>query len=336
MKTALICGVTGQDGAWLSLLLLAKGYRVVGTSRDAQVATLTKLDLLGVREKIELRSMTPTDFRSVVQTLIQVEPDEIYNLSGQSSVGLSFQQPVETLESISQGTLNLLESMRMINKSIRFYNAGSSECFGDTGEQAADEETPFRPRSPYAVAKSASVWSVSNYREGYDMYACSGILFNHESWLRPARFVTSKVIKAAHRIAQGSGEQLQLGNIDISRDWGWAPEYVDAMWRILQQEKPEDFIIATGYTASLADFVAEAFAAFDLDWKAHTTSNPSLYRETDIRISRANPKKAQEQLGWEATLTMPDVVKRMVEAEKLLSQREQPCQTQPAPESLRR
>ncbi|ABK44935.1 NAD-dependent epimerase/dehydratase [Magnetococcus marinus MC-1] len=336
MKTALICGVTGQDGAWLALLLLSKGYRVVGTSRDAQIATLTKLDLLGVRERIELRSMTPTDFRSVVQTLIQVEPDEIYNLSGQSSVGLSFQQPVETLESISQGTLNLLESMRMINKSIRFYNAGSSECFGDTGDLAADELTPFRPRSPYAVAKSASVWSVSNYREGYAMYACSGILFNHESWLRPARFVTSKVIKTVNRIAQGSGEQLQLGNMDISRDWGWAPEYVEAMWRILQQEKPEDFIIATGYTASLQEFVALAFAAHNLDWRDHTRSDASLLRETDIRISRANPQKARERLGWQATLTMPDVVARMVEAEKLLSQRAAPCQVEPAPASLLR
>nr|CRH06528.1 GDP-D-mannose dehydratase, NAD(P)-binding [Candidatus Magnetococcus massalia] len=319
MKRALICGVTGQDGAWLALLLLKKGYHVFGTSRDANVCSKDKLTLLGIEEKISYLSLNPTDFRSVIQAIIQADPDEIYNLSGQSSVALSFEQPVETLESISHGTINILEAIRMIKPDIRFYNAGSSECFGDTENEAATEETSFSPRSPYAVAKSAAFWSVSNYREGYNMFACSGILFNHESWLRPERFVTRKIISAAHRIAHGSNETLKLGNLGVSRDWGWAPEYVEGMWRMLQQEKPDDFVLATGQTYSLEEFVQEAFAAFGLDWKQHTTSNAVFFRNTDIHMSRANPQKATKLLEWSAKLKMPDIVQKMAIAEQLLA-----------------
>ena len=200
MKKALICGVSGQDGGYLAQLLLAKGYHVVGSSRDAQIASLNNLVRLGIRDRIEVESVALNDFRSVLQALIKVEPDEIYNLAGQSSVGLSFQQPVETLESISVGTLNLLEAIRFTGKPIKLYNACSSECFGDIAD-AADEQTPFRPRSPYAVAKAAAFWEVANYREAYNYSACSGILFNHESPLRPARFVTKKIVTAACRIA---------------------------------------------------------------------------------------------------------------------------------------
>ena len=196
MKKALICGVSGQDGGYLAQLLLAKGYQVVGSSRDAQMASLNNLIRLEIRDQIEVESVALSDFRSVLQALIKVEPDEIYNLAGQSSVGLSFQQPVETLESISLGTLNLLEAIRFTGKPIKLYNACSSECFGDIAE-AADENTPFRPRSPYAVAKAAAFWEVANYREAYILFACSGILFNHESPLRPARFVTKKIVTAA-------------------------------------------------------------------------------------------------------------------------------------------
>ena len=240
MKTALICGVSGQDGAYLAKLLLGKGYKVYGGSRDAQMSSFRNLSRLGIRKDVDLLSININDFRSVLQTLLRTKPDEVYNLAGQSSVGLSFEQPVETLESISVGTLNLLEAIRFSNLPIKFYNAGSSECFGDTGSLAANEMTPFRPRSPYGVAKAAAFWQVANYREAYTIQASTGILFNHESPLRPERFVTQKIVATACRIADSSGEVLTLGNIDIARDWGWAPDYVEAMWLMLQQEQPDD------------------------------------------------------------------------------------------------
>lgn len=223
MKTALISGASGQDGAYLARLLLNKGYQVYGASRDALSSSFANLSCLGIKEQVCLVSLAANDFRSVLKTLQETEPDEVYNLAGQSSVGLSFEQPVETLESISTATLNFLEAIRFTGRNIRFYNAGSSECFGDTDGSKADEETPFRPRSPYAVAKASAHWIVANYREAYDLFACTGILFNHESPLRPERFVTGKIIAAACRIAAGSKEQLQLGNMDIYRDWGWVP-----------------------------------------------------------------------------------------------------------------
>lgn len=314
-KTALIIGISGQDGAYLTRLLLDKGYRVVGTSRDAQVHPFTNLEKLGIRHEITTESMALNDFRSVISILKQVKPDEIYNLAGQSSVGLSFSQPVETFESISIGTINLLEAIRFLDLPARIYNAGSSECYGNTDGRAADEHTPFRPRSPYAAAKAAAFWAVANYREAYGIFACSGILFNHESPLRPDRFVTRKIVKTACRIAAGLERRLRLGNIDIERDWGWAPEYVDAMWRTLQQEVPEDFVIATGSTHKLEEFVQEVFRELNLDWREFVESSPELLRPTDILISRANPDKARRLLGWQAETTMPAVARRMVQAE---------------------
>lgn len=311
-KTALICGISGQDGAYLAQLLLAKGYQVYGTSRDAQVSGFGNLDRLGIRDRVTLLSMALSDFRSVIQVLSKVQADEIYNLAGQSSVGLSFEQPVETLESIATGTLNLLEAIRFINAPVRFYNAGSSECFGNTNNQPADENTPFQPRSPYATAKATAFWAVANYREAYGLFACSGILFNHESPLRPRRFVTQKIVAAARRIAQGAPEKLELGNMAIHRDWGWAGEYVEAMYRILQQDQPEDFVIATGKTSTLEELVAAAFASVGLDWRDHVISNPELYRPTDIAVGRANPTKAYEKLGWKAEIGLEEIVDRMV------------------------
>ena len=312
-KKALICGVSGQDGAFLSRLLLAKGYEVHGTARDAQMASFANLKTLGISGEITFHSMALNDFRSVLQVLVLVQPDEIYNLAGQSSVGLSFDQPVETLESISVGTLNLLEAIRFLKRPMRLYNAGSSECFGNTGGVPADEETPFRPRSPYAVAKATAFWEIANYREAYNLYASTGILFNHESPLRPERFVTQKIVRGACRIAGGAAEKLKLGNIDIARDWGWAPEYVEAMWLILQQDTPDDFVIATGETNSLRDFVAEVFTCVGLDWRVHVESDPSLLRPSEIMVSRANPGKSAEKLGWQATFKMRDVARMMVQ-----------------------
>jgi GDPmannose 4,6-dehydratase len=310
-KTALICGISGQDGAYLAKLLLSKGYVVYGTSRDAQITSFRNLEYLNIRDQVVLLSMAITDFRSVLQVLVQVEPDEIYNLAGQSSVGLSFEQPVETLESFTIGTLNILEVIRFTSMQVRFYNAASSECFGDTETNGANELTPFRPKSPYAVAKAAAFWTVANYRESYDLYACSGILFNHESPLRPKRFVTKKIIYAAYQIASGNQEKLHLGNLSIKRDWGWAPEYVVAMHLMLQQDTPEDFVIATGECYSLEDFVSLAFAAFDLEWRKYVVSDPTLFRPSDILFGKGNPQKAYKKLGWKAKSTMPDIIQLM-------------------------
>lgn len=314
-RTALISGVSGQDGAYLAKLLLERNYRVVGTSRDAQVNGFTNLDRLGIKDRVELESMSLNDFRSVLHLITTVEPDEIYNLSGQSSVALSFRQPVETLESISIATLNLLEAIRFSGKDIKLYNAGSSECFGDNDGVPASETTAFRPRSPYAVGKAAAFWQVANYREAYGLYAVSGILFNHESPLRSERFVTRKIVSAACRIYRGSQERLSLGNLNVQRDWGWAPEYVEAIWRMLQQEVPEDLVIATGETNSLERFVQCVFERLDLDWKGYTDLQPTLLRPTDLSVSRANPSKAREKLGWTAQSKLEDVARMMVDAE---------------------
>ncbi|MBF2048269.1 MAG: GDP-mannose 4,6-dehydratase [Leptolyngbya sp. IPPAS B-1204] len=314
MKTALICGISGQDGAYLAQLLLSKGYTVCGTSRDAQMSTFRNLVRLGIRDRVKTCSMALNDFRSVLQVISKIQPDEIYNLAGQTSVGLSFELPVETMESITLGTLNLLEAIRFIGAPIKLYNAGSSECFGDTGTTAASETTPFRPRSPYAVAKAAAFWQVANYREAYDLFACSGILFNHESPLRPKRFVTQKIVSTACAIANGKFEKLYLGNIEIQRDWGWSPEYVEAMYRMLQQDQPDDFVIATGQTSSLQAFVAEVFAYLGLDWQDHVEIDKSLYRPTDIAVSCGDASKAKQRLGWQARYTMKDIAHMMVDA----------------------
>jgi GDPmannose 4,6-dehydratase len=315
-KTALICGISGQDGTYLAKLLLDRGYKVIGTSRDAQIGAFANLTQIGIKDRVELTSMASNDFRSVLQVLSRYEPDEIYNLGGQSSVGLSFEQPVETLESISLSNLNLLEAIRFLGCKARYYSAGSSECFGNYGDTPANELTPFRPRSPYAVAKAAAFWQVANYREAYGLFACSGILFNHESPLRPERFVTQKIVRAACRIAAGSDERLKLGDIDIQRDWGWAPEYVDAMSLMLQQDVAQDFVIATGQTCSLSEFLSEAFQGLGLDWREYVDFDPALARPTDLRVSCADPSHASKTLGWRASRTMPDVVRAMVDAEK--------------------
>jgi GDPmannose 4,6-dehydratase len=316
---ALICGISGQDGTYLADLLLRKGYTVIGTSRDAQTGTFSNLDRAGLIDKVKLESMATHDFRSVLQLLRKIEPDEIYNLSGQSSVGLSFNQPVETLDSIIAGTLNILEGIRFLGRQIRFYNAGSGECYGDTDAQGAVEESPFRPRSPYAVAKSAAYWLVANYREAYGIHASTGILFNHESPYRPHRFVTRKIVSTACRIYRGGSERLTLGNTRIRRDWGWAPEYVEAMWKILQCKDPGDFVISTGSSHSLEEFVRETFTILGLRWEDHTDASDELYRPTDISEGKGNANKAFRVLGWKAKSHMQEVVAMMVRAELALT-----------------
>ena len=315
MKRALICGVSGQDGAYIAKLLLEKGYEVFGGSRDAQMSSFSNLKLLGIYSDINLISVNLNDFRSTLQTIIKIKPDEIYNLAGQSSVGLSFEQPVETLESISIGTLNILESIRFSNLPIKFYNAGSSECFGDTGKVPADEKTLFQPRSPYAVAKSTAFWLVNNYRETYNIHASTGILFNHESPLRPTRFVTKKIISSACMCVKNKNEKLHLGNVNIYRDWGWAPEYVEAMWLMLENDLADDYVIATGESNSLLDFVQTTFSLLNLKWEHHVIIDNNLLRPTDLLYGSANPEKAHNVLGWKAKYKMNDVIEKMIEFE---------------------
>jgi len=310
-KVALIFGISGQDAAFLSFLLLRKGYRVVGTSRDPSSHTFSKLSTLGILSQLEILQLSLLDVDAIINILSTYKPDEVYNLAGQTSVGLSFREPVISIDSIATATLNILEAIRLSDNSIRFYNAGSSECFGDTTSAPACESTPFNPCSPYAVAKSSAAWLVSTYRSSYQLFACTGILFNHESHLRSETFVTQKIVKSAAQISLNRDSCLHLGNLNIYRDWGWSPEYVEAMWKMLQLPTPQDFVIATGETRSLKEFVALAFSYFDLDWKEHVLIDPSLLRPSDLSYSSANPLKAQQLLGWSATTMLEGLVHRM-------------------------
>lgn len=311
LRRALICGISGQDGAYLAQLLLSKDYEVWGTSRDAQANKFDGLKALSIFDKIKIVTMMPDDLQSVLQVLSEVRPGELYNLAGQSSVGLSFEQPLETMSSIATGTLNQLEAIRLIDKSIRFCNAGSGECFGDTGAMAADELSAYCPQSPYAVAKAAATWLTAVYRKSYDLHACTSILFSHESPLRPERFVTKKIVSAARRIAAGSDEKLRLGNTAIYRDWGWAPEYVEAMWRMLNRDVPEDFVLATGVTQSLQEFLQAVFEEAGLDWRDHVVIDPTLLRPSDPMVSMGNPAKARKLLNWQPVVVGSEVPKRM-------------------------
>jgi GDPmannose 4,6-dehydratase len=317
MKRALILGVSGQDGAYLSRLLLDKGYEVHGTSRDAELQPFTRLARLGIRERVKTHSTSLRDFREMLQLVSTVQPDEIYNLAGQTSVGLSFSQPIEAIESIAQAALIVLEVVRFLRTPVRIYNASSSESFGNVPPgEACDEQTPFMPRSPYATAKATAHWTATNYREAYGIHVSSGILFNHESPLRSERFVTKKIVSGAVAIANGSAMRLRLGDLTVARDWGYAPEYVEAMWRMLQQNDPSDYVIATGESHTVEDFVEAVFAEVGLAWRDHVDVDPSLFRPSDIRYSRGNAKKATRDLGWQATTRFPELVRVLVEAER--------------------
>ena len=313
-KTSLIFGISGQDGSYLANFLLSKDYKVYGSSRDEENSNFNNLEKLGIKNKIQFVTSAVEDFSNVSNIIKESLPDEIYYLAGQSSVALSFKKPAETLNSNILGILNVLEACRLMDKEIRIYYAGSSECFGDTRGLAATEKTPFHPQSPYAVAKTSAFWLVNNYRAAYNLFICTGILFNHESPLRPKSFVTQKIVLTAHRIANGSDEKLELGRLDISRDWGWAPEYVEVMWLMLQQESSEDFVIATGETHSLEEFVEEVFNQLGLNWQNHVSINNALMRPTDIAISKADPSKAMQKLNWKAKYKMREVVQMMIES----------------------
>ncbi len=314
-QRALICGISGQDGSYLAKLLLEQGYEVWGSSRDAEQTLFSNAHSLGIFDSLHLVSLNLRDVGNAIGLLKRIRPQKVFSLAGQSSVGLSFEQPVETIESIALGALTLLEAIRLTDPEIRLYNAGSTECFGDTGNEVATESTRFNPRSPYAVAKASACWTVANYREAYGMYACSGILSNHDSPLRPLRFVTRKIIHAVALLAIGKDAKLSLGNLEIERDWGWAPEYVEAIAAMLEQSSPQDCIIATGESHTLIEFVKTAFDHVGKDWRDYVTQDARLMRPTDITQNKVDPAKAATHLGWKAKNGMNEVIGMMLEAE---------------------
>ena len=312
---ALICGVTGQDGAYLAKLLLHKGYKVFGTSRDVAGSSRRNLRLLGIDEEIQYLTLDVTDYKSVLTALQSSQPEEIYNLSGQSSVSISYELPFETIRSFTLGVLNIMEGMRFLGLNSRLFNASSGECFGETGAGMATENTAFSPKSPYAVAKASAHWSVQNYRDAYGLHACSGILFSHESPLRNRNFVSRKIISVACGIKRGEVNKLTLGNIDICRDWGWAPEFVEAIWLMLQQEHVADYVLCTGAAYTLRDFVRLSFEAVGLEYSDYLEISKQFLRPNDIMHSVGSPEKAKAELGWRAEFSLPQIVEMMVEAE---------------------
>jgi len=310
-KTALITGISGQDGAYLSDFLIKKGYRVVGTSRDSKRNDFKNLRALKLRDRVEIFDLSLHNYESVVDIIESVKPVEIYHLSAQSSVAESFSNPYETLMG-SRAALNLLEAVRRTRPSARIFNCTSSECFGNTSDDGATENTRFSPLSPYAVSKVNAHIMVENYREMYGLYCCSGILFNHESPLRPERYVTKKIVEGARKASQGYGGKLRLGNLGIQRDWGLAAEFVEAMWLMLQQPSAKDYVIATGKASTLSDFLELSFSAFKLNWQDHVVTDSLLFRPHDIQFSLGNPAKIESDIGWKARAGLPEIVSNMV------------------------
>jgi GDPmannose 4,6-dehydratase len=313
-KIALIVGVSGQDGAYLAHYLLGRGYTVWGTSRDVEGTAFEGLKRLNILNNIILRNMPTNDYSAVWQVFNEAKPDEIYNLAGQSSVGLSFAEPKNTIDSIFQATLNQLEVIRKLCPAAKFYNAGSGEVYGNTNGKPSDENAMFSPASPYAAAKASSALLVKLYRDCYDLFACTGILFNHESPLRPEHFVTRKITEFVRQLILDpsyKGGQLVLGDLSIMRDWGWAPEYVEAMWRMLHTDHPSDYVIATGVAQSLQDFTKAVFDTAGLDWQNYVVSDPSLFRLKDPSKTVGNSSQAREVLEWQPKIVGSEVAKKM-------------------------
>lgn len=318
MKRAFITGITGQDGAYLAQLLLEQGYKVAGlcrrTSNGPEIQD-HRLKWLGVREQVELFMGDLMDLSSLIHILEQFQPTEVYNLAAQSFVGTSWQQPVATGQITGLGAVNVLEAIRTVNPKIKFYQASTSEMFGLVQDPIQNENTAFYPRSPYGVAKLYAHWMTTNYRESYNMFACSGILFNHESPLRGIEFVTRKVTNAVAKIKFGIQDKLRLGNIDAQRDWGHAKDYVRAMWLMMQQDKPEDFVIATGKTTTVRAMCEIAFAHVGLTASDYIEIDPILFRPAEVDILLGNPAKAKAKLGWEPKISLEVMIKEMVDAD---------------------
>jgi len=326
-KTALITGITGQDGSYLAELLLAKGYQVCGLIRRSSSFNTGRIDHLFQdphEEDVQLRLVYGDllDGTGLTRLLNEIQPDEVYNLAAQSHVRVSFDQPDYTTEVIALGTMRLLEAIRTLDKPIRFYQASSSEMFGKVQETPQTESTPFYPRSPYGCAKVCAHWQTVNYREAYDLFACNGILFNHESPRRGETFVTRKITRAATRIKLGLQKELFLGNLDAQRDWGYAGDYVEAMWRMTQQDTPEDYVIATGQTHSVREFVDRVFGILDLDPDEFIKTDPRYYRPTEVDLLLGDATKARTKLGWQPSVTFEELAKLMTEADLELAEEE--------------
>lgn len=315
LNTALITGITGQDGAYLAKLLLDKGYKVYGLKPRRSSEANWRLAFLGIEQEVELVEGDITDLSSLIRILQLTQPKEVYNLAAQSFVGTSWEQPILTANVTGVGVLNMLEAIRFIDPKIKFYQASTSEMFGLIQEQKQSEETPFYPRSPYGVSKLFGHWMTVNYRESFDMFACSGILFNHESPLRGLEFVTRKITNAVARIKLGKQSELRLGNLDAKRDWGFAGDYVEAMWLMLQQTEPDDYVIATGTTTSVREFCQAAFDYVGLHYEDYVMIDPKLYRPAEVEILLGNPEKAKKKLGWQSKTTMQQLIEQMVDAD---------------------
>ncbi len=333
-KKALVTGITGQDGAYLAELLLEKGYEVTGTYRRTSSVNFWRIEELGIQShpNLKLVEYDLTDLGASIRLLQNVQPDEIYNLAAQSFVGVSFEQPVTTAEITGVGPVNLLEAIRIVNPKIRFYQASTSEMFGKVQAVPQKEDTPFYPRSPYGVAKLYAHWMTVNYRESYGIFGASGILFNHESPLRGREFVTRKITDSVAKIHLGKLDVLELGNMDAKRDWGYAKEYVEGMWRILQADQPDTYVLATNRTETVRDFVSMAFKAIDvtLEWSGSADNeigtckktgkvlvrvNPKFYRPAEVELLIGDPAKAQKELGWKPSTTLEQLCQMMVEAD---------------------
>ncbi len=313
MPTALVTGVTGQDGSYLAEFLLEQGYRVVGMVRRTSTINFSRLE--HIQDRIEIAQGDLLDQGSLAAILSEYRPDEVYNLAAQSFVPTSFSQPVLTGEFTALGVTRILEAIRMAGMPIRFYQASSSEMFGKVMETPQRESTPLYPRSPYGVAKVYGHWITINYRESYNIFGCSGILFNHESPRRGLEFVTHKITHGAAKIKLGIADSLALGNLSARRDWGYAGDYVRAMWLMLQQEVADDYVVATGETHSVEEFVAEAFGYLDLDWHKYVVQDPKFYRPAEVDLLVGDPGKAKRVLGWEPTVGFRELVRMMVDAD---------------------
>ena len=315
MKRALITGITGQDGSYLSKLLLGKGYKVYGVDRRTSLATTDRLYYLGVADDVTLLDGDVTDQGSLVRALRTAEPDEVYNLAAQSFVGASWQQPALTAEVTGVGAVNVLEAIRHVNPKIRFYQASTSEMFGLAHEEPQSETTPFHPRSPYAVSKLMAHWMTVNYRESFGLFACAGILFNHESPIRGIEFVTRKITDGVARIKRGLARELRLGNLEAKRDWGFAGDYVEAMWLMLQASEPREYVVATGRTSSVGEFCRMAFAHVGLDWRDYVRVDPQFSRPAEVPALWGNATRAKVELGWEPNVNLEELVVMMVDAD---------------------
>ncbi|MCO7124205.1 GDP-mannose 4,6-dehydratase [Sporolactobacillus shoreicorticis] len=322
MKRALVTGVTGQDGSYLAEFLLQKGYKVYALRRRTSSPIYVNVEEF--KDQLEWIDGDLTDLASIIRAIQESDPDEIYNLAAMSFVGTSWKQPLATGQMTALGVANMLEAIRLIKPDARFYQASTSEMFGKVYETPQKETTPFYPRSPYSAAKLYGHWMTINYRESFDLYACSGILFNHESPRRGVEFVTRKITNAVARIKLGLQEDLHLGNLESKRDWGFAGDYIKAMWLMLQQEKPEDYVIATGETHSVREFVETAFSYVGLDWKKYVVQDERFMRPAEVDLLLGDCSKAEQKLGWEKKVDFPSLVHMMVDHDLAVQKKELP------------